>query len=163
MTTYLIRRILLLIPTLFGITLLTFLLIRLAPGNAALLKGGGPEGGHAMTAEAREQMMKLYDLDKPPIVAYGNWLSRSLRLDLGSSLVDHRPVAEKNRRAPLDHHPTRGVGPRPFVFDRHSARHRRRAQAGADRRSHHQLHRVRALFRAELRGRTTADTGRRGR
>ncbi len=41
MTTYIIRRLLLLIPTLFGITLLTFLLIRLAPGNAALLKGGG--------------------------------------------------------------------------------------------------------------------------
>jgi len=53
MTTYLIRRVLLLVPTLFGITLLTFLLIRLAPGNAALLKGGGSErGGRAMTAEA---------------------------------------------------------------------------------------------------------------
>ena len=53
MTTYIIRRVLLLIPTLIGITLLTFLLIRLSPGNAALIKGGGGEGGgKAMTAES---------------------------------------------------------------------------------------------------------------
>jgi peptide/nickel transport system permease protein len=102
MTTYLLRRILLLIPTLFGITLLTFLLIRLSPGNAALLKGGGGEGGKAMTAEVREQMIKLYGLDKPPLTAYGDWVARSLRLDLGDSIVDHQPVATKiAQRLPL--------------------------------------------------------------
>jgi peptide/nickel transport system permease protein len=103
MTTYILRRILLLIPTLFGITLLTFLLIRLAPGNAALLKGGGGErGGRAMTAEVRNQMIKLYGLDKPPLIAYFDWVGKSLRLDLGDSFVDHRPVAEKiGERMPL--------------------------------------------------------------
>jgi peptide/nickel transport system permease protein len=103
MTTYLIRRILLLVPTLFGITLLSFLLIRLSPGNAALLKGGGGEGGgRAMTAEVREQMIKLYGLDKPPLVAYADWVGRSLRLDLGNSIVDHRSVAAKiGERLPL--------------------------------------------------------------
>jgi len=103
MTTYLIRRILLLVPTLFGITLLTFLLIRLAPGNAALLKGGmGENGGRAMTDEVREQTIKLYGLDKPPLVAYGDWIGRCLRLDLGESWVDHRPVLEKiGERLPL--------------------------------------------------------------
>jgi peptide/nickel transport system permease protein len=103
MTTYLLRRILLLFPTLFGITLLTFLLIRLAPGNAALFKGGGGEGGgRAMTAEVREQMIKLYGLDKPPLVAYADWVGRSLRLDLGESIVDHRAVAAKiGERLPL--------------------------------------------------------------
>ena len=96
MTTYIIRRILLLIPTLFGITLLTFLLMRFSPINPALAKGGGGEnGGHAMTAEVREQMMKLYGLDKPPLVAYGDWVWRSMRLDLGESIIDHRPVATK--------------------------------------------------------------------
>jgi len=103
MTTYLIRRILLLVPTLFGITLLTFMLIRLAPGNAALLKGGmGENGGRAMTDEVREQTIKLYGLDKPPLVAYGDWIGRCFRLDLGESWVDHRPVAEKiGERLPL--------------------------------------------------------------
>jgi peptide/nickel transport system permease protein len=103
MTTYLIRRILLLVPTLFGITLLTFLLIRLAPGNAALLKGGmGENGGRAMTDEVREQTIKLYGLDKPPLVAYGDWIGRCFRLDLGESWVDHRPVVEKiGERLPL--------------------------------------------------------------
>ncbi len=96
MTTYLIRRILLLIPTLIGITMITFLLIRLAPGNAALMKGGGGEGGgKAMTAAQREILIKLYDLDKPWYIAYGHWLERSATLDLGSSFVDHRAVTAK--------------------------------------------------------------------
>jgi peptide/nickel transport system permease protein len=103
MTTYILRRILLLVPTLLGITLLTFLLIRLAPGNAALLKGGmGENGGRAMTAEVREQTIKLYELDKPWYQAYVNWVGRTLRLDLGESFVDHRPVTEKiGERLPL--------------------------------------------------------------
>jgi peptide/nickel transport system permease protein len=101
MTTYLLRRILLLVPTLFGITLLTFLLIRLAPGNAALLKGGG-EGGRAMTAEVREQMIKLYGLDQPWYIAYRDWVGRTVTLDLGESIVDHRTVAAKiGERLPL--------------------------------------------------------------
>ena len=103
MTTYIIRRVLLLIPTLFGITLLTFLLIRYSPGNAALMRGGGGEGGgKAMTAEVREQMIKLYGLDKPPLVAYVDWIGRSVCLDLGDSIVDHRPVSAKiAERLPL--------------------------------------------------------------
>ncbi|HEX4141026.1 MAG TPA: ABC transporter permease [Candidatus Methylacidiphilales bacterium] len=103
MTTYILRRLLLLIPTLVGITLLTYLLVRAAPGNAALIRGGGGAlGGHAMTAEAREQITKLLGLDKPPIVAYGDWLWHLLHLDLGQSFVDHRPVADKIReRLPL--------------------------------------------------------------
>jgi peptide/nickel transport system permease protein len=103
MTTYLLRRILLIVPTLFGITLLTFLLVRLAPGNAALMKGaGGENGGHTMTAEQREATIKLYGLDKDPLTAYGDWVGRVVRLDLGESWVDHRPVTAKiAERLPL--------------------------------------------------------------
>jgi peptide/nickel transport system permease protein len=101
MTTYLIRRLLLLIPTLFGITLLTYVLLRSAGGNAALIKGGGPNA-HAITAEARAQMVKLYDLDKPSYIAYFDWLARTGRLDLGKSFVDHRSVVAKiAERLPL--------------------------------------------------------------
>ena len=96
MTTYIIRRILLLFPTLLGITLLTFFLIRLAPGNAALLKGGGGENGaRAMTAEQREQTIKLYGLDKPAYIAYLDWLGKVTRLDFGESFKDHRSVSAK--------------------------------------------------------------------
>ena len=90
-----IRRILLLVPTLFGITLLTFLLVRFAPGNAALLKGGGESGGKAMTAEQRLATIKLYGLDKPAYIAYGDWVGRICRLDLGESWKDHRSVTLK--------------------------------------------------------------------
>jgi peptide/nickel transport system permease protein len=97
MTTYLLRRLLLLIPTLFGITLLTFLLVREAPGNIALLKGaGGENGGRSMTAEQRDQLIKYYGLDKPPIVGYAVWLERFVfHLDLGDSWIDNRSVVTK--------------------------------------------------------------------
>ena len=55
-----------------------------------------------MTAEVREQMIKLYGLDKPPLTAYIDWIGRSVRLDLGQSIVDHRSVAAKiGERLPL--------------------------------------------------------------
>ncbi len=95
MTTYILRRILLLVPTLLGITLLTFFLIRLAPGNVALLKGGGGEGGKAVTAEQRDVIIKLYGLDKPAYIAYFDWVGRVAQGDLGDSFVDHRPVIKK--------------------------------------------------------------------
>lgn len=98
MVTYILRRLLLVVPTLFGITLLTFLLIRLAPGNAALIKGQtGENGGHAMTAEVRAQTIKLYHLDKGPFAAYLDWVGDLAHGNFGDSLVDHRPVLTKIR------------------------------------------------------------------
>jgi peptide/nickel transport system permease protein len=96
MTTYIFRRILLMIPTLLGITLLTFLLLRLSPINPALIKGaGGAENGRAMTAKQREDLIKFYDLDKSPPVAYCDWLGKVLSGNLGDSFVDNRPVITK--------------------------------------------------------------------
>jgi peptide/nickel transport system permease protein len=96
MTTYLLRRLLLMVPTLFGITLLTFLLLRLSPINPALIRGAGSaEGGHAMTAEQREELIKFYDLDKSPLVAYLDWVGKVVRGNFSDSFVDGRPVLEK--------------------------------------------------------------------
>jgi len=96
MTTYIFRRMLLMVPTLLGITLLTFLLLRISPINPALIKGAGTaEGGRAMTAEQREELIKFYDLDKPAPVAYVLWLGKVLRGNLSDSFVDNRPVVEK--------------------------------------------------------------------
>lgn len=81
------------IPTLFGITLISFFIIQLAPGKPTdVLTELNPK----MTPEAREKLEKMYHLDKPVIVRYGLWLKRVVRLDFGESFsTDRRPVMEK--------------------------------------------------------------------
>ncbi|SPQ00013.1 Oligopeptide transport system permease protein AppB [Candidatus Sulfobium mesophilum] len=101
MLTYLMKRMLELIPTLFGITLISFFIIHLAPGKPTDIF---TELNPKITPEAREKLEKYYGLDKPIIVQYGLWLKRIVRLDFGESFSsDHRPVMEKiwNGRKPL--------------------------------------------------------------
>jgi peptide/nickel transport system permease protein len=94
MRSYFLRRLLLIIPTLFGISVISFLIIHLAPGDPSSLKfgeelrGGNPE---QIIKETRE----LYGLDQPIPVQYVNWVRRILTFDFGYSLRDHRPVLEK--------------------------------------------------------------------
>ncbi|MBI5026081.1 MAG: ABC transporter permease [Nitrospirae bacterium] len=90
MFSYLIKRILELIPTLFGITLLCFFIIHLAPGKPTDIMA---EMNPKITPEARERLEKYYGLDKPIIVQYGMWLKRIVKLDFGDSFsADRRPV-----------------------------------------------------------------------
>ncbi|OGW33503.1 MAG: diguanylate cyclase [Nitrospirae bacterium GWC2_42_7] len=93
MTGYLIKRLFEIIPTLFGITLLSFFIIHLAPGKPTdVLTEMNPK----ITPEARERLEKLYGLDKPVIQQYGIWLKRIVKLDFGESFsTDRRPVIEK--------------------------------------------------------------------
>jgi len=95
--TYLIRRFLLIIPTFIGISLITFLIVQMAPGSPIFLKlhKAGSAGGSAITQEAIEQTKKLYGLDKPLPVRYVLWLGKLVTLDFGDSYKDHRPVLEK--------------------------------------------------------------------
>ena len=98
MRAYIIRRLLLIIPTFIGISILTFALIQLAPGSPIAYKLRGVDG--AMKADAAtqniiEQTKALYGLDKPIYVQYGLWLSRLARLDFGNSMKDQRPVIDK--------------------------------------------------------------------
>ena len=97
MKKYLIKRILLIIPTLLGITFITYLMIRLAPGDYTKLKMGmeGALKTGSISREILEQEKKLYGLDKPIIVGYADWLSKSVRLDFGTSRKDGRPVTER--------------------------------------------------------------------
>ena len=93
MLIYLAKRILEMIPTLFGITLISFFIIHLAPGKPTDIMS---ELNPKMTPEARERLEKLYDLDKPIIVQYGLWLKRIVKLDFGESFsMDRRPVMQK--------------------------------------------------------------------
>ncbi|MBI5408454.1 MAG: ABC transporter permease [Nitrospirae bacterium] len=93
MITYLAKRLFEMIPTLFGITLVSFLILQLAPGKPTdVLTEMNPK----ITPEARERLEKLYGLDKPVMVQYGIWLKRVVKLDFGNSFsTDRRPVLEK--------------------------------------------------------------------
>ena len=94
---YLVRRILLAIPTLFGIVVLVFLLLHLAPGSPA--SSGSAESGRRVSAAAREEMRRLYGLDRPLPERFGSWIGRVVRFDLGESFVDRRPVSDRIREA----------------------------------------------------------------
>jgi peptide/nickel transport system permease protein len=97
MRTYIIKRLLLLIPTLVGITLITFFVVQLAPGNPVSRKLQVGEGvkAEAITQDIVEQTKKLYGLDKPIYVRYWIWVKQIATLNFGRSYTDHRPVIQK--------------------------------------------------------------------
>lgn len=97
MRDYIIKRLILLIPTLLGITIITFFIIQLAPGNPVERKLQLDEGvkSEAITKEIVEETKRLYGLDKPIYVRYGIWLKQIVTLDFGRSYKDHRPVIDK--------------------------------------------------------------------
>lgn len=91
MGAYVLRRLLLAVPTLIGITLITFAALRLAPGDP--LTGTGLRSGAVAREEAARLRAEL-GLDDPLPVAYARWAARVVTLDLGTSLRTGRPVAE---------------------------------------------------------------------
>lgn len=97
MRDYIFKRLLLLIPTLLGITIITFFIIQLAPGNPVERKLQLEEGikSQAITKEIVEETKRLYGLDKPIYVRYWIWLKQIATLNFGRSYKDHRPVIDK--------------------------------------------------------------------
>jgi peptide/nickel transport system permease protein len=92
MLVYALRRLVLAVPLLIGITFVSFLVIHLAPGApVAALAGGDLSMTH--DPKGYKQLVELYGLDKPLHVQYWNWLSRLARLDFGNSFsAEGRPV-----------------------------------------------------------------------
>ena len=92
---YTIRRTLIAVPTLLGITVVTFLMINLAPGDPAQLQTQGVMDPK-MSIRVYEQLREYYGLDQPIHVRYFQWLGRLARLDFGDSMsTDRRPVLDK--------------------------------------------------------------------
>jgi peptide/nickel transport system permease protein len=89
---YITKRLLLMIPLVFGITLITFIVIHLAPGNPVEVQ---TEMSLKVSAQAKENLKKLYGLDKPLHLQYIDWLKRFMNLDFGKSFVDGRKVIDK--------------------------------------------------------------------
>ncbi|MFA5339188.1 MAG: ABC transporter permease [Candidatus Omnitrophota bacterium] len=99
MVNYILRRLVGLMPVLFGITVITFFLIHLSPGKPTRLQA---EMSPKITLEAREKLDRLYGLDKPVHVQYWQWIKRLAVFDFGKSFTDERPVLVKiGERIPI--------------------------------------------------------------
>ena len=101
MTTYFIRRLLLIIPTFLGVTMIAFLITRMVPGGpleravmeARMAAGGWSESGGQLPESVMEELKKTYHLDKPWYQAYFLWLNDVAHLSLGNSHKYREPVA----------------------------------------------------------------------
>ena len=104
-TSYFVRRLLLIIPTFIGVTLLVFAVTRIVPGGpiermmtAAMVSGvdggaaRGGVGGSALSEAQLEQLRVYYGFDKPVIMSYVDWLGKVVTLDLGRSTRYNEPV-----------------------------------------------------------------------
>ena len=111
MFTYIVRRLFLMIPTLFGITIISFLIINLAPGSPVEQKlqqlrmggamgggggtgmsGAGSHGESGVSQEVIDALNKQYGFDKPLLTRYGIWMRNLSRLDFGDSFKYEEPV-----------------------------------------------------------------------
>jgi len=92
MTNYIIRRLLSLIPTLFGVSIIVFLFLRMIPGDPALALGGE----HATEATV-ERIREEFGLNKSLPEQYITYMGKVLRGDLGRSILSKRPIADEIR------------------------------------------------------------------
>ncbi|MCX7918291.1 MAG: ABC transporter permease [bacterium] len=89
MISYILRRLLHLIPLLIGMTLLSFLVIQLAPGDYFDQLKMNPQ----ISPETIEQMRHQFNLDKPLWIQYLKWLQGVVQFDFGYSFTYHTPVS----------------------------------------------------------------------
>ncbi len=105
MLAYILKRLLLIVPTLLGALTVTFAVMQFVPGGPvetimaeARIGGGGDTGGYKagrdLDKKQREELMKLYGFDKPPLVRYFEMLKNFLRFDLGKSFLQNKGVWE---------------------------------------------------------------------
>jgi len=88
-----LKRLLLMIPTLFGVALLVFFLLRVAPGDIVELKYAG--SGTFAPKEALDRERKQLGLDKPLAYQFVSWIAGIARFDFGDSMWTGRPIIEE--------------------------------------------------------------------
>src|SRR5450830_748709 len=90
MLKYILKRLFWMVPLLIGISLISFLIMHLAPGD---ITNNEAAFNPKASEESRQKLRELYNLDKPVIVQYGLWLKRMVKLDFGNSFASHqKPV-----------------------------------------------------------------------
>ena len=91
---YIVKRLLLMIPTLIGAALVIFLLMNIIPGDVALLIIGGDQGGDINPRELAKLREQL-GLNRPLYEQFLSWLWNVVRLDFGKSLWTGAPILEE--------------------------------------------------------------------
>ncbi len=103
MWSYLLKRVLLMIPTLLGALTITFVVIQFVPGgpveqmmSEARMRGGGGEGAYRASGDSNAkqiaELKKLYGFDKPAHVRYFEMLRNFASFELGNSFMRNKPV-----------------------------------------------------------------------
>jgi microcin C transport system permease protein len=107
MWAYILKRLLLMIPTLFGVLLVTFVVIQFVPGgpveqyiaeSRAMAGGDGAaisfdyRGNKGLDKKRIEEIEALYGFDKPPVERFWQMIKQYLSFDLGKSFFHHKPV-----------------------------------------------------------------------
>jgi peptide/nickel transport system permease protein len=99
MAAFILRRLVLLVPVLLGVSIVVFTLIHFIPGNPMLIAIGVDQ---RTTPEIRARIIQSYGLDKPLPIQYARWMGHVLRGDLGKSLRTKRPISmELKLRLPV--------------------------------------------------------------
>jgi peptide/nickel transport system permease protein len=100
--TYVIRRLLLFFPTIFGVSLVVFVILRIVPGDPAFVMLAGYEGEGTFTEADLERVRINLGLNDPIAIQYVKWVGGALRLDFGDSFFTNRPIWDEVRpRLPL--------------------------------------------------------------
>lgn len=111
MTLYILKRLVLMLPTLIGVMLITFVVTQFVPGGpvermmaqlsgygsgneSAAVGGGLYQGKKGLDQERVEQLKKLYGFDKPPLERFVDMMRRYLAFDFGDSYYHHMSVAQ---------------------------------------------------------------------
>lgn len=93
MQRYVVGRLLLMIPTLLGVAILTFVIMRLVPGDIVELRYAS--GGAGVSQELIDTERRLLGLDKPMAAQFADWMFGIVRLDFGTSLWTGRSVIDE--------------------------------------------------------------------
>src|SRR5262245_29036984 len=95
MARYVIRRLLLMIPVLVGVSILVFLLSRILPGDVFAAQSASS----GLDKATQDQLRKDAGLDRPLVVQYFDWAGSALKGDFGESLYNRQDVAPQIRQA----------------------------------------------------------------
>lgn len=102
MQRYFIRRLLIAIPTIFGITVLIFFAMRVLPGDPLAMMMGEGQARHLLTEEEEAAARRSLGLDRPLVLQYADWMTDIARGDLGYSFWTQEPIREAIvRRGPI--------------------------------------------------------------